>query len=384
SKINESILVEKEIATFTRVLEEGGVQSSIPAIFTYWASKFLSPRLREVFLEADISLIFAKEIHDCYINWSKLHCSVKGGFRILSLGSGDCTTEIAVCKHLLEFGMQFEFVCTDLNPEVMEFASKCAHQENLGNTITFHVLNLNKDFLDAEYHCVIANHSLHHFVELEKIFDNVKRNLDNHGYFIISDMIGCNGHARWPEALVFVEQLWELVPLSKRIHTRSGCIHEKYINYDCTISDPYEGIRAQDILQLLLDRFFFAKFVGHGNIIDVFIDRIYGNNFSPDCEEDRRFIDYVEKLNTTLIDMGIVKPTAMFATLCKNHMECKYSRWHPQFCLRPSYFSPAFTEPVAHETSFSFPARSMANAMRFRRFLGNLRSTLWRRLGKAD
>ena len=80
----------------------------------------------------------------------------------------------------------------------------------------------------------------------------------------------------------------------------------------------------------LIWRFSFRKFVGHGNIIDIFIDRIYGRNFSPTDPADRRFIDYVENLNTSLIDAGVVKPTAMFATLSKVPGACSYSKWAPE------------------------------------------------------
>ena len=313
------------------MLSEGGVTSSIPPISTYRSSKFISPRLIDVFGESDITKLFAREMYECYMS---IEISVPRKFRILSLGSGDCKTEISIVKLLKEFGMEFEFLCTDLNPTVSDFANSQAVAEGVSQFMSFAVVNLNDTFPEGRFDCVLANHSLHHFIELEYIFDQVKVSLREWGRFIISDMIGRNGHARWPEALVFVEHLWEFLPITKRVHTRSGCIHEKYINYDCTISDPYEGVRAQDILRLLLERFCFAKFVGHGNVVDIFVDRIYGNNFSPDSEEDRRFIDYAERLNTSLIDAGIVKPTAMFATLCKNQVECIYSRWDPVFSLR--------------------------------------------------
>ena len=41
----------------------------------------------------------------------------------------------------------------------------------------------------------------------------------------------------------------------------------------------FEGIRAQDILPLLVERFTFDEFIGFGNVIDPFVDRSFGPNF---------------------------------------------------------------------------------------------------------
>jgi hypothetical protein len=59
-----ALRLEKEIKNFTKVLEDGGVTSSIPPIFTYWASRYLSPRLHEIFGEVSINSIFANEIFE--------------------------------------------------------------------------------------------------------------------------------------------------------------------------------------------------------------------------------------------------------------------------------------------------------------------------------
>lgn len=131
--------------------------------------------------------------------------------------------------------------------------------------------------------------------------------------------------------------LWlrqQKVIMMKKHNHFAKCCEDKYVNYDCTTDDTFEGVRAQDIPPLLLGNFSFRKFVGHGNIIDIFIDRIYGKNFSPVNPSDQRFIDLVENLNTSLIDSGRVKPTAMLATLTKFPCTCNYSKWLPQFSLR--------------------------------------------------
>jgi hypothetical protein len=39
---------------------------------------------------------------------------------------------------------------------------------------------------------------LHHVLNLEGLFGQIKSHLKEHGLFIISDIIGRNGHLRWP------------------------------------------------------------------------------------------------------------------------------------------------------------------------------------------
>lgn len=334
SDIDNTNRLEKEIANFTRVLEQGGVSSSIPPIFTYWANKYLSPRLVEVFGDSRINFIFANEIFAAYKRVAGKRDLHNHPFKVISLGSGDCTTEIEVVKFLKSFGCKIQFVCTDLNPSVSRFAEQLATQHGVDEEMQFLVLDLNQKFPEGHFDAVMASHSLHHFVGLEFIFDNVANKLNKDGIFVISDMIGRNGHMRWPEALIFVEQLWNLLPDTKKFNFFAKCCEPIYVNYDCTLDDTFEGVRAQDILPLLSSRFSFEKFVGHGNVIDVFIDRIYGRNFSPDDPADTKFIDYVDALNTSLISAGVIKPTAMFATLSTSHAPCIYSKWSPEFSLR--------------------------------------------------
>lgn len=324
----------KEIEKFTQVLRDGGVTSSIPPIFSYWSCKYLSPRLVEIFGDNRIDYIFANEIASNFkLKFAKSQAD-GNEFNILSLGSGDCRTEIEIAKILISYGCVFKFYCTDLNPEVVSFAKELSKVENTENSMKFLVLDLNKEFPNMKFDVVMANHSLHHFVELEFLFDRVLSCLREDGIFVVSDMIGRNGHMRWPEALVYVESFWNFLPAKKRYNQFARCIEHAYCNYDCTTDDTFEGIRAQDILPLIIDRFYFERFVAHGNIIDIFIDRIYGNNFSPNDDFDVKFIDLVESVNTHLINHGIVKPTAMFATLKKSPTTCSYSKWSPEFCLR--------------------------------------------------
>jgi trans-aconitate methyltransferase len=61
------------------------------------------------------------------------------------------------------------------------------------------VVDVNATKPTSKFDVIMANHSLHHIVELEKTFDTIFDCLNENGIFATCDMIGRNGHMRWPE-----------------------------------------------------------------------------------------------------------------------------------------------------------------------------------------
>ena len=187
----------------------------------------------------------------------------------------------------------------------------------------------------GEYDVVIANQSLHHVLELEHLFDAIRLGLAEGGIFLASDMIGRNGHQRWPEALEVVNRFWRELPESYRYNRLMQRQENEFINHDCSTSG-FEGIRAQDILPLLLERFEFRLFLPYGNAIFAFIDRPFGHNFDAAAEWDRDFIDRVHADDEEGFLSGRLKPTSMLAvmTLEPHGTTLRDSRLTPEFCVR--------------------------------------------------
>jgi hypothetical protein len=173
-------------------------------------------------------------------------------------------------------------------------------------------------------------------VRLEELFDAVTGCLSDHGYFLVDDMIGRNGHQRWPEALEIVRELWKELPDKYKRNWQTGRLEKQFVNFDCS-KEGFEGIRAQDILPLLIQRFHFDRFFAFGNVIDVFIDRSFGPNFDVNAEWDARFIDRVHALDVSNLERGTIKPTHMIAAMRKSPVESPriYKHFTPQYCVRP-------------------------------------------------
>lgn len=181
----------------------------------------------------------------------------------------------------------------------------------------------------------MANQCLHHVVELEHLLDRVKAMLHPDGRFAVSDMIGRNGHQRWPEARAALDRFWDELPKDYRYHRQLKRQEDRFLDWDCSVYG-FEGIRSQDILPLLCERFHFETFVAFGNIIDPLIDRGFGGNFNAEAEWDREFIDRVHAADVEGITSGAWTPTHLMAVCSPQPVPMKacWPERGPQACIR--------------------------------------------------
>jgi SAM-dependent methyltransferase len=300
----------------------------LPEIFHYWSGRHLRPKLLPYGLDSPNS-IFKKYLEK--------QCGNSENRRFVSFGSGNCDLEIEIALHLRTHGnTHFTIECFDLNAAMLERGRINAAIAGIGSHLRFVQGDLNAWNPESEYDAAFANQTLHHVLNLEGLFEQVKRSLQPDGLFIISDMIGRNGHRRWPEALEIVREFWRTLPPSYRFNRQLGYYDELYEDWDCSV-EGFEGVRAQDILPLLLDLFHFYFFVPFGNVIDPFIDRVFGQNFDAGSQWDRDFIDRVHHRDDQEIACGRLKPTHMLAVLGKDPTVSPVYPQHlsSRFCLRP-------------------------------------------------
>jgi SAM-dependent methyltransferase len=280
----------------------------LPEIFHYWSDRYLRPKL-EAFGFCSPDEMFKKYLEEL----CERH---KGDAKhFASMGSGNCDLEIRVASHLRSKGhADFVIDCLDLNGTMLERGWAAAAKGGVSGHIHCVLTDLNKWAPRRDYDAIIANQTLHHIVNLEGLFARIKNHLKPDGSFLISDMIGRNGHRRWPEALDIVHEFWRKLPPSYRYNRDLDRYEERFENWDCS-AEGFEGIRSQDILPLLLSQFHFKLFVGFANIIDPFIDRAFGPNFDARAQWDRAFIDAVHWRDEEEIDAGRIKPTHMLAVV---------------------------------------------------------------------
>ncbi|SDX72548.1 hypothetical protein SAMN05421644_1117 [Allochromatium warmingii] len=297
------------------------------SISDYYKEKYIRHKWRSIFSPARNHYEFyANQIIDDLRSTQSKVC--------LSVGSGDANIEIEVAKIIKTQLPDFFIELTELSEFQMERAKASVMREGLGDHFRFNMVDINNWAPSTSYAAVMAHHSLHHVVNLEKLFDGVKESLL--GSFCTMDMIGRNGHMRWPETLEIIEHIWEILPKEKKFHNQLKITWEKFVNHDCS-SEGFEGIRSQDILPLLIERFNFNKFFAFGGIIDPFVGRGFGQNYSRKEPLDKSLIDLIAFLNDLLIDLGRIKPTQMHAVMSKdnlNSITTSYGKLTPEFCIR--------------------------------------------------
>jgi len=299
----------------------------LPDIAHYWSNSKIRPKQEALGFSSAYAMFKLYLERQCQREPAR-------AMRFVSIGSGNCDIEVDFAKHLLSAGYSnFVVECLDLNPAMLERGRLTALQNGVSAQIGFLEGDFNRWQPEREYDAVLACHSLHHVVNLEGLFKQVRSALRPHGRFIISDIIGRNGHQRWPEALEIVQEFWRELPPAYRYNRMLQRYEEEFVNWDCSV-EGFEGIRSQDILPLLLNYFQFEMFEAYGNVIDPFVDRCFGHNFDANAPWDRNFIDRVHQRDEEAMLAGRIKPVHMEAVVGREVLD-------QVLCHRP--FTPEFS-----------------------------------------
>ncbi|MGE3173486.1 MAG: class I SAM-dependent methyltransferase [Planctomycetota bacterium] len=287
---------------------EVAVVHDLPPSFHYWSRTHVRPMLREQGFD-NPAAFFA----DCAQRQATGR-EAGDSVRVLSVGAGNCDLEVAVVELLQRRGVdRVHIECLELNPAMLRRGRALATARGVAAQLTFTECDVNRWTAPAaRFGVVMANHSLHHVVELERLFDQVRRGLRPGGVIAVNDVIGRNGHQRWPEALAELRHLWAELSAGHRYNHQLRRQEDEFLDWDCS-GEGFEGIRAQDILPLLLERFHVHRFVPFGNLIDPFVDRAFGPNFRPDDDDrDRAFLDRVHARDEELLARGALTPTHLY------------------------------------------------------------------------
>ncbi|MBJ2152574.1 class I SAM-dependent methyltransferase [Paracoccus sp. IB05] len=293
--------------------EKGNMHDELSGIFDFWSQTFIRPRITEVTGHHNHIDIYAHAFIE----------SIKatGNPNIGSIGSGDGGLENTIARHMIHLGFpDFKFVLLELSPIQNARAMETAREAGIADKFVPLEVDLNNWVPDRKFGAMMAHHALHHIVELEKLFETTRNAMEDAASFVTFDVIGRNGHMRWPEAYKIINSIWKFLPPERRTHLQLNFKGEDFLNHDCS-GEGFEGIRAQDILPLLVRYFHFDTFIGWGNLAETFVDRGYGHHYNANDPRDAAFITFIEELNEILTDLGYLKPTQIYARLRKQPVE---------------------------------------------------------------
>lgn len=299
---------EERIARETEIFADQVNVHALPEIFHYWSNRYLLPILQQ----------FGCAHPEDFLALHLFESARRTGAarpRFVSLGCGNCDAEVRIAQDLVRRGLtDFSFECMDINPAMLERGAALAREAGLDGRVVPVRGDFNRWTAQGRYDGIMANQSLHHVLELEALFDATRAALAPQAGFVISDMIGRNGHQRWPEAAAIVREFWRELPPDYRYNLQLQREEQEFLDWDCAV-EGFEGVRAQDILPLLLQRFHVDTFIGFGNIIDPFIDRGFGHHFDETHAFDRYFIDRVHARDEAEMLAGTITPTHMLAVM---------------------------------------------------------------------
>ena len=282
----------------------------VPEALTYCDRKYLQKQLKN-----SIGFSTFESLVIRYINILKTDKD-ETDIKICSLGSGNCDVEISIVS---DCDFKGKLYCHDVNSDMLERGRKLAKDKSLCN-IEFINCDINDIQLNQEFDIVLALFSLHHFVKLEHIFDEVNKCMTKKSFFIIADMIGRNGHMFWDNTLEICNAIWSIFPKGLKYNVQLKEYFEERIQWDCS-REGFEGIRAQDILPLLDEKFKFKDFAPYFAIINKFTDRDFGPNFDLTNNYHISLLDMICYLDEFALKNKILKPTQLLATVVKKDVE---------------------------------------------------------------
>jgi SAM-dependent methyltransferase len=324
--------------------ETGHYQEKVAAEIQHYANNvlaFFPPEAHRFWMQNymwnKVEHVFGTRRLDEFYGTSLIHR--KHHIQVLSVGSGDGQLELALARYLEASGCEaFTIHTTEISPIRQKRTITLIEQAGLGHRFEHHIVDLNESMVEGSFDLIFAHHVLHHIVNLEGLFGRIHSALQEDGVFATVDMIGRNGHMRWPEALEIIEQVWEFIPAQWKYNFQHQQYHEKYKDHDCS-NVGFEGVRSQDILPSLLNTFAFEGFVAGGGFHDILLERGYGQSIDMKNKAERALICFLSDYNELLLETGRVKPTMIFAKMRKNHLRDSiktvfYRQMTPEFALR--------------------------------------------------
>ena len=223
--------LEKEIENYREVANV----HDLPQIFHYWSNKYLVPKFRQ------FGFGNPQEFFATYM-MRVMNRGTAPQLHFISIGSGNCEFEIEIAEKLLVSGAdKFLFECMDLSPHMLELGKKLAEDRGVASWMEFLNQDANSWHPGRPYEIIMANQALHHFVELEILFEKIYDALSPSGYFLTDDIIGRNGHMRWPEALEIVNDFWKVLPEMYKYNHQLKRVEREFGNWDCS-QEGFEGI----------------------------------------------------------------------------------------------------------------------------------------------
>ncbi len=210
---------------------------------------------------------------------------------MLSLGSGNCTTELQFAEH-----KNFEHIlCTDIAEKRLNKAHKIAKSKNL-KKIHFKVQDANNFSLpEKQFDIVYFRASLHHFKDVKSLIEEqVKKILKDDGLLIIDEYVGPSRLQYPKHQIKNANQALNLIPKKFKKRYKLS-IHKNKIYGSgvlrMILSDPSECIDSANIIPVIHKNFETVYESGYGGNILTLVLKDIAHHFLDSTEETENVLN---------------------------------------------------------------------------------------------
>lgn len=293
ARLNKEIRTKNEIANFSR---------------TYRMPMFTTKAKQNAFAHAQA--IIQRESIKNPINLfgrARSICS-NNKIKILTICCGSARIEESLFRAV---AIKPHITLVDINHDLLELASH-RMREIADTSIICGDANEIK-LPENEFDVAICVSGLHHIVELEHLISQLSKSLKPNGEFwSIGEYVGRNNARLWPESYDIADQIFSSLPNKYRVNniTNNKPIDAHLSNIDCSAT-TFEGIRAEDIIDVL-DEYFISEHVDRWSTIAWrIIGPAYVDNYNISNPDDRRAVEEIAHLDVKYLTSGCLRPVGL-------------------------------------------------------------------------
>lgn len=228
------------------------------------------------------------------------------GLSVLVLGCGDGWLERTLARRPEVAAID----ACDVAAGAVAAAAERARAEGLGDTIHYHVVDLDVDPLPGgPWDVAVAHSVLHHVRALEHCYAELRRCVRPDGLLLVNEYAGPRRFQFTAEQMRVINGC--LARLPERLRTSAvtgGPYGLKEVPDEKTLAatDPSEAVRSDEVMPLLGRRFeVLEDFDAGGTVLHLLLYDVV-QNFDPADPRDNRILALLCLLEETLIDTGVL------------------------------------------------------------------------------
>lgn len=242
----------------------------------------------------------------------------KQNIKMLSLGSGECTSELLFAQY-----PNFkEIICSDIADKRLKKAKQVAEEKQLTN-IKFQIIDANNlSELKDQFDVIYFKASLHHFRNIESLLGNqIKELLKDDGFLIIDEYVGPSRLQFPKHQIKAINEALNLIPKPYRKRYKLNSYKNKVYGSGVArmiLADPSECVDSASINPALRKHYSTVYEVGYGgNILTLALKDIAHHFIELNDEKAKILNDLFDYEDKYLIKhpsdhiFGIYKPNAI-------------------------------------------------------------------------